>query len=282
MEALALLARAAEQPASPLTPDTLFVGATGPNSAQASPRTSARSAAQMTIDFLVDDAGQDSTSGGSEAEGADTHAARLLEMQILAPSITGSLPSEQSFSHQRPQHSVLYVYPPQQYKEPFQQQHEGILATGPATQIHNQSAHTIANLPAPQNGPQQQNKVYYQPTTLPRQIQYHPYGPPSVYYTNTQLSAPQTPPPQKQFNCTIEGCGKIFFRKHHLVSHLVSHTEEKPFKCTLPGCDGTFRRNQDLRRHLRKVKHDQIKAENAQGLREQMLLGFKLIVPNDC
>ncbi|KAI8844621.1 hypothetical protein BJ741DRAFT_588928 [Chytriomyces cf. hyalinus JEL632] len=74
---------------------------------------------------------------------------------------------------------------------------------------------------------------------------------------SSSSSSPQSTTPHKRFTCTNDGCGKVFFRKHHLVSHMVSHsTEDKPFRCTIPGCEGTFRRNQDLRRHLRKVKHD--------------------------
>ncbi|ORY22525.1 hypothetical protein BCR33DRAFT_629756, partial [Rhizoclosmatium globosum] len=55
------------------------------------------------------------------------------------------------------------------------------------------------------------------------------------------------PHPGKVFTCVEEGCGKIFYRKHHLVSHLVSHTTEKPFSC--PKCGSLFRRSADLRRH---------------------------------
>ncbi|ORY37496.1 hypothetical protein BCR33DRAFT_663586 [Rhizoclosmatium globosum] len=65
----------------------------------------------------------------------------------------------------------------------------------------------------------------------------------------------QIPHPGRSFTCAVEHCGKVFYRKHHLVSHMVSHTEGKPFTCPRDGCDATFRRNQDLRRHLRNVKH---------------------------
>ncbi|ORY37497.1 hypothetical protein BCR33DRAFT_651817, partial [Rhizoclosmatium globosum] len=46
-------------------------------------------------------------------------------------------------------------------------------------------------------------------------------------------------------------CGKTFRRKHHIESHLVTHSTEYKFVCTLPGCKSKFRRNQDLLRHLR-------------------------------
>ncbi|KAI8614532.1 hypothetical protein BC830DRAFT_373707 [Chytriomyces sp. MP71] len=67
-----------------------------------------------------------------------------------------------------------------------------------------------------------------------------------------RVSLPSSAP--KRYEC--KQCGKIFLRKHHLVSHLVSHSEGKPFTCQIPGCDSMFRRMQDMRRHMRKVRHD--------------------------
>ncbi|KAJ3349563.1 hypothetical protein HDU83_000402, partial [Entophlyctis luteolus] len=61
---------------------------------------------------------------------------------------------------------------------------------------------------------------------------------------------------QRSFTCPENNCGKVFYRKHHLVSHLVSHTVAKPFKCPRKGCSASFRRKQDLRRHIRSVPHE--------------------------
>ncbi|KAJ3283204.1 homeodomain transcription factor ste12 [Rhizoclosmatium sp. JEL0117] len=74
-------------------------------------------------------------------------------------------------------------------------------------------------------------------------------------HQGTKLHERQVPHPGKVFTCVEEGCGKIFYRKHHLVSHLVSHTTEKPFSC--PKCGSLFRRSADLRRHLRNVRHNE-------------------------
>ncbi|KAI8613143.1 hypothetical protein BC830DRAFT_1046130, partial [Chytriomyces sp. MP71] len=46
-------------------------------------------------------------------------------------------------------------------------------------------------------------------------------------------------------------CPKQFTRKHHLVSHMVSHSQLEPLRCPIAGCDATFKRNQDRRRHIR-------------------------------
>ncbi|KAI8613141.1 hypothetical protein BC830DRAFT_1230716 [Chytriomyces sp. MP71] len=67
----------------------------------------------------------------------------------------------------------------------------------------------------------------------------------------------------KRYEC--KDCGKIFHRKHHLVSHLVSHSDGKPFACQIPGCDSMFRRMQDMRRHMRKVRHEFLVPHNAAG-----------------
>ncbi|KAJ3238172.1 hypothetical protein HDU81_008319 [Chytriomyces hyalinus] len=67
----------------------------------------------------------------------------------------------------------------------------------------------------------------------------------------------------RRYQCEV--CAKLFQRKHHLVSHLVSHTDDKPFRCAIPGCDASFRRTQDMRRHMRKVFHKPVDLPQADG-----------------
>ncbi|KAI8832498.1 hypothetical protein BJ741DRAFT_614682 [Chytriomyces cf. hyalinus JEL632] len=75
----------------------------------------------------------------------------------------------------------------------------------------------------------------------------------------------------RRYQCEV--CAKLFQRKHHLVSHLVSHTDSKPFRCAIPGCDASFRRTQDMRRHMRKVFHKPVDLPQADA-------DFKIPVPD--
>ncbi|KAI8613155.1 hypothetical protein BC830DRAFT_503455 [Chytriomyces sp. MP71] len=59
----------------------------------------------------------------------------------------------------------------------------------------------------------------------------------------------------RKFVCTISGCIKTFKRKHHLESHLVTHSPDKPFVCQVDGCGASYRRAQELRRHMRITMH---------------------------
>ncbi|KAI8832497.1 hypothetical protein BJ741DRAFT_614680 [Chytriomyces cf. hyalinus JEL632] len=77
------------------------------------------------------------------------------------------------------------------------------------------------------------------------------------------ISAPitaDTPAAAARNEYSCPHCLKNFTRKHHLVSHMVSHSQAAPLKCPIPGCDATFRRNQDRRRHIRKIRHDGVDA----------------------
>ncbi|KAI8844611.1 hypothetical protein BJ741DRAFT_588878 [Chytriomyces cf. hyalinus JEL632] len=60
---------------------------------------------------------------------------------------------------------------------------------------------------------------------------------------------------QAKYVCTMPNCVKTFKRKHHLESHLISHSPHKPHKCLEPGCGAAYRRAQELRRHMRIVTH---------------------------
>ncbi|KAI9334373.1 hypothetical protein BDR26DRAFT_866934 [Obelidium mucronatum] len=73
----------------------------------------------------------------------------------------------------------------------------------------------------------------------------------------------------KKFTCPELDCNKSFFRRHHLVSHLVSHTEGKPYSCQIEGCEATFRRCQDMRRHMRKVDHSAFLGSKSESCQQQ-------------
>ncbi|KAI8614533.1 hypothetical protein BC830DRAFT_374094 [Chytriomyces sp. MP71] len=72
-------------------------------------------------------------------------------------------------------------------------------------------------------------------------------------------SSPSIPLATENDDFPCPSCPKLFTRKHHLVSHMVSHSQSEPLRCPIAGCDATFRRNQDRRRHIRKIKHEGVR-----------------------
>ena len=65
------------------------------------------------------------------------------------------------------------------------------------------------------------------------------------------------------YECTVEGCGKLFNRSYNYRAHIETHDSERflPFICELPGCMKRFRRKTDLQRHHQSVH---IKQKNHQ------------------
>jgi hypothetical protein len=57
------------------------------------------------------------------------------------------------------------------------------------------------------------------------------------------------------YECTVEGCGKLFNRSYNYRAHMETHDSERvhPYICELPGCMKRFRRKTDLQRHNQSV-----------------------------
>lgn len=57
------------------------------------------------------------------------------------------------------------------------------------------------------------------------------------------------------YQCEVQGCGKLFSRSYNYKAHLETHDEnrEYPFPCTIDGCPKKFVRKTDLTRHHQSV-----------------------------
>ncbi|XP_023209344.1 oocyte zinc finger protein XlCOF28-like [Centruroides sculpturatus] len=53
---------------------------------------------------------------------------------------------------------------------------------------------------------------------------------------------------ERPFKCNL--CEKSFSDKRNLTRHMMVHSDEKPFKCNYNGCKKNFKRNKDLERHM--------------------------------
>ncbi|KAA8499506.1 Zinc finger protein GLI2 [Porphyridium purpureum] len=51
--------------------------------------------------------------------------------------------------------------------------------------------------------------------------------------------------------CTIDGCGKFFSRRHNLKVHMRRHTGETPYSCPHEGCDKQFKWKSSMKYHDR-------------------------------
>lgn len=57
------------------------------------------------------------------------------------------------------------------------------------------------------------------------------------------------------YECTVDGCGKLFNRSYNYRAHMETHDADRvhPFVCALPDCMKRFRRKTDLQRHHQSV-----------------------------
>ncbi|CDK27128.1 unnamed protein product [Kuraishia capsulata CBS 1993] len=51
------------------------------------------------------------------------------------------------------------------------------------------------------------------------------------------------------FECTFEGCGKIFSRSDHMARHSLNHSVDNRFQCEWPGCTRLFTRHDVMKKH---------------------------------
>ncbi|KAI8624612.1 hypothetical protein F5Y19DRAFT_310500 [Xylariaceae sp. FL1651] len=94
-----------------------------------------------------------------------------------------------------------------------------------------------------------------------------PSGSGSSLISDRRPQASRTPrPPKRQqrkltskeeanFQCEVEGCGKLFSRSYNYKAHMETHDKKRdyPFPCTVDDCNKKFVRKTDLQRHHQSV-----------------------------
>lgn len=93
-------------------------------------------------------------------------------------------------------------------------------------------------------------------------------GPRAASVASPPLPPPKAPsrlarkPPRRlttkedaNYQCRVEGCGKLFSRSYNYKAHLETHDDQReyPFPCVVSGCGRRFVRKTDLSRHHQSV-----------------------------
>lgn len=93
-------------------------------------------------------------------------------------------------------------------------------------------------------------------------------GPRAASVASPPLPPPRAPsrparkPPRRlttkedaNYQCRVEGCGKLFSRSYNYKAHLETHDDQReyPFPCVVSGCGRRFVRKTDLSRHHQSV-----------------------------
>lgn len=69
---------------------------------------------------------------------------------------------------------------------------------------------------------------------------------------NSRSESASPPRSKKRYQCSMEGCHKVFYQKTHLDIHTRAHTGVKPFVCKEPSCGQRFSQLGNLKTHERR------------------------------
>ncbi|TPX76560.1 hypothetical protein CcCBS67573_g02158 [Chytriomyces confervae] len=173
--------------------------------------------------------------------------------RLSLPSISNIHPPQaQQYSHEHPEH----------HQHAYNEHHPRGIAIHSAQQqqrsFHSRQSSTSLSTSMPSRPPTPQFRQ--SPPLLPQQDS-RQSSPSTTTVSATGSSLLQSQinqlansnKPAARFQCHL--CVKAFRRKHHLESHLTTHSPEYPFPCQIGTCLSKFKRHADLMRHQRTVVH---------------------------